>query len=134
MTELKGQPETEELQMIHDYILLPHLLTILQRSRDDIEHGTNTLKLAYLAAADVMIGQVTKELRDLKRELSWRKIKVHDEDGSEPMIIYHPYVCRGYEDRFGVTREVLKARISKRLGQLVGDLTKAMRGAGHDTD
>jgi len=126
-----GLPETEELEMLRDYILLPHLLTMLERSRADIERSANLLKPAYLAAADALLDRATQEMRQLRRELAQRRIKITGEEYDGEMVYYYSYVCRGYTDQFGIVREVMRSQLSVKLGQYIGDLAKAIREAGH---
>ncbi|MEO3945620.1 hypothetical protein [Gorillibacterium sp. CAU 1737] len=116
-----GPPESEELQMLRNFILLPHLVTLVERNRQEIEHSTMTLKKLYLASTQVLLDEIGRDLQAVKRELSLRAIKVVGEEQTD-MIHYYHYVCRGYEDRFGIVREVMKAQLSIMLGQYVSQL------------
>ncbi|MEC0328707.1 hypothetical protein P4H42_03600 [Paenibacillus macerans] len=129
---MNGKITTEELTMLRDYILLPYMLTLVQKSVDDIEHSPNLLKQLYLAAGQAVINRISKDMRDINRELTKRNIKIISDEHSD-FIVYHHYYCRGYQDRFGMTRDVMRSEISTRLGAYVakfGAAVKEQRGEG----
>ncbi|OMG49531.1 hypothetical protein BK140_11130 [Paenibacillus macerans] len=113
---------TEELTMLRDYILLPYMLTMVQKSVDDIERSSNLLKQLYLAAGQAVMNKISKDMRDIKRELTKRNIKIFSDEHAD-FIVYHRFLCRGYEERFGMTRDVMRTEISVRLGAYVAELT-----------
>jgi len=124
-------PETEELEMLRDYILLPHLLAMLERSRADIERSDNLLKPMYLMATDALLDRGTQEMRQLRRELAQRRIKITGEEYDGQMVYYYSYVCRGYTDQFGIVREVMRSQLSMKLGNYLSDLKQVIKGGGH---
>ncbi|MGG1514707.1 hypothetical protein ABE504_04795 [Paenibacillus oryzisoli] len=109
-----SRPTSEELSMIRDYILLPHMLTIVQKSMDDIEHSHNVLRQLYLAIGQILMNQISQDIYNLRRELTSRSIKLVSDEQAD-VIVYHRFLCRGYEDRFGMTRDVMRSEISTRL-------------------
>ncbi|MFC5448812.1 hypothetical protein [Paenibacillus aestuarii] len=109
---------SEELAMIRDYILLPHMLTMVQKSIDHIEHSTNILKQFYVAAGQVIMNQISKDMYEVRRELTKRNIKVIGDEQAD-LIVYHRFLCRGFEDRFGMTRDVMRSEISVQLKKYV---------------
>ncbi|WP_058301466.1 hypothetical protein [Gorillibacterium timonense] len=121
-----GPPETEELEMLRNFILLPHLLTLVERNRQDIERSTMALKKLYLASTQLLLDEIGRDLHQLKRELALRSIKVVGEEQTD-MVYYYHYVCRGYEDRFGIVREVMKAQLSVMLGKYLSHLLALMK-------
>lgn len=125
-----GLPDTEELEMLRDSILLPHLITMLERSRSEIERLPHLLKPAYLGATDALLDRAAQEMRSLRKELARRQIKVTGEEYDGEMVYYYSYVCRGYTDRFGIVREVMRSELSVKLGRYIGDLNKALRELG----
>jgi hypothetical protein len=122
----KGKPTPEELTMIRDYVLLPPLLTMMQRSIDEVENSSGVLKRLYQAAGQVLMNRVSQDLRELKGGLAKCGIKV-SEGGQEGIMVYFNYVCRGYQDRFGIVREVMKAEISLRLTEYLRELTSMIQ-------
>ncbi len=117
-----GMITTEELTMLRDYILLPYMLMMVQKSVDDIEHSPNLLKQLYLATGQAVMNKISKDMRDIKRELTKRNIKIFSDEHVD-FIVYHRFLCRGYEDRFGMTRDVMRSEISIRLGKYVAELS-----------
>lgn len=121
------RPTEEELIMIRDYILLPYMLTMVQKSINDIEITSTLLKPLYLAVGRAVTQKMSEDLYSLRRELSRRHIKIISDEQVD-MIMYHRLICRGYEDRFGMVRDVMKSEISIRLSkyfkEIIHRLTK----------
>ena len=112
---------TEELTMLRDYILLPYMLMMVQKSVDDIEHSPNLLKQLYLAAGQAIMNKISKDMRDIRRELTKRNIKIISDEHAD-LVVYHRFLCRGYEDRFGMTRDVMRSEISVRLKKYIKEV------------
>lgn len=128
--ERKIKPPThrqssEEYTMVRDYILLPHMLTMVQKSIDDVRNSSNLLKRLYVTAAQVVMDRISKDLYALRREMSRRNIKVFEDEQAD-LVVYHRFVCRGYEDRFGMTRDVMRSEISLRLSRYIKELTDSI--------
>lgn len=124
-----SRPTTEEYTLARDYILLPHLLTMLERNTDEIRNSTNLLKRLFLIAAHTVMNQLHKDMHALRRELSKRNIKVIDDEQMD-LVIYYKIICRGYEERFGIVRDVVRSEISVRLTKYVGDIAKVLEQHG----
>lgn len=107
--------------MIRDYILLPYMLTMVQKSVDDIERSPNLLKQLYLAAGQAVINKISKDMYDLRRELTKRNIKIISDEHAD-VVVYHRFLCRGYEDRFGMTRDVMRSEISVQLKKYIKEI------------
>jgi hypothetical protein len=104
--------------MIRDYMLFPHLRTMVERSIGDIEHSKDIFKKLYLAVGHTILKRINQEWYDLRRELLKRNIRI-TKDEQEDFLIYQSFVCRGYEDRIGVTRDVMRSEISLRLSRYI---------------
>lgn len=128
--KVRNRPTEDELVMIRDYILLPYMLTMAQKSIDDIESTPNLLKQLYLTAGRAVMNKISADLYTLRRELKQRNIKII-EDEQVDMIVYHRFVCRGYEERFGMVREVMRAEISIRLSKYVKEIMGRMVSGEH---
>ncbi|WP_438431134.1 hypothetical protein [Gorillibacterium sp. sgz500922] len=127
---LTGLATGDELEMIRDFILMPHLVEMLTRSRTDVDRAPiGLLKPALIHVADALLDRATREHKALRQELAGRRIKVHDAEFDGEMVYYYPYTCRGYEDRFGIMREVMRTELSIKLGRYVGDVQKTLREA-----
>lgn len=124
-----GAPTPEELTMIRDFVLLPHMLTMIQKSMEDIRNSPNVLRKLYLTAAQILMNRISKDMYDLRRELNKRNIKVVNDEQVD-LVIYHKIICRGYQERFGVVREVARAEISMRLTKYLSEMSKLIEGYG----
>lgn len=123
---MNGKITIEELTLIRDYVLLPHMEQMVQRSIDDVEHSTNILKSLYSMAGRYVLNSITSDMRKLRAELKQRSIKILNEEHSDFIVYYH-YYCRGYQDRFGMTRDVMRSEISTRLGAYVAAVGGAIK-------
>jgi len=112
-------PTKEELVMIRDAVMLPMMLDIADRNRQQIERSSHTLKALYSKAVLVVMDEISSDLAKVRKELRQRNIKVI-EDGQRDQVIYNRFICRGYEERFGMVREVVKAEIGVRFGEYIG--------------
>lgn len=122
----------EELEMIRDYILLPHMEKMVQKSIDDAQYSTNILKRLYILASQKILNQIIQDMIALRCELRKRNIRVLDEEQSD-FIIYHKYYCRGYEDQFGMTRDVMRAEISVQLTKYTSDLAMVLKAYSRES-
>jgi hypothetical protein len=102
--------------MIRDLIMFPHMLTMSDKSLQEVRRFPNLYKRYFEQFVQIMMDRITKEMFALRRELKARNIKVFDDETADG-IIYHRYVCRGYEDKFGIVREALRSEISVRLAK-----------------
>jgi len=121
-----GKATPEELTMVRDYVLLPHLLTILQNSLEEIQNSPNVLKRVFASITQLLMNRVTKDMYNIKRELSRRNIKILNDEQVD-LVVYHRFVCRGYEDRFGIVREVMRSEISVRLTKYISEISTLLK-------
>ncbi|RCX22937.1 hypothetical protein DFP94_101526 [Fontibacillus phaseoli] len=121
MNKVAGIITMKERRMLRDYILLPYIETMIKRSMANIENSTDVLRRLYLAAALRILSDVSRDKVRLKRELKSRKIQITEEISSE-LVQYYDIVCRGYTERFGLTRDVMRSEISLRLTQYVAQV------------
>ncbi|QHT60835.1 hypothetical protein GXP70_13335 [Paenibacillus lycopersici] len=117
---------TEERAMLRDYILLPHMVKMVEKSIADVEHMTTVLKRAYLMAGQKILDRVSQDLYGLRRELNQRNIRILNEEHAD-LVVYHRYFCRGYEDRFGMTRDVMRSEISMKLARYTSELAALLK-------
>ncbi|WP_178022842.1 hypothetical protein [uncultured Paenibacillus sp.] len=109
-----GRITADELTMIRDAIMFPYMLTICEKSLQDLQNSRHLFKQIFEQFIQIVMNYITKDLSKVNRELRQRNIKVFNDEINDG-IIYHRYVCRGYEDRFGIVREVLRSEISIRF-------------------
>lgn len=116
----------DERTMIRDIILLPYIDTMVSKSLKEIEHSSNILKRAYLMAGQTIQRRIMQDTYHLQKELKQRNIRVLA-DEQEEFLVYYKIYCRGYQERFGLTRDVMRSEISLRLTKYtaeVGELLK----------
>jgi hypothetical protein len=116
-------PSKEELELIRDSILLPMILSIAEKNRQEVERTSYTFKPVFLKAMLIFMDVVSQDLARVKRELKQRNIKVI-EDEQVDLVMYFRFICRGYEERFGMIREVVRAEISVRITQYIREVFK----------
>lgn len=111
----------EESALIRDYILLPHLATMVGGSVQKIEELHNVLKSAYAMGGRFVEQRVSQDLFRTRRELKQRNIRVVADESDTFSSHYNVYF-RGYTDRIGMTREVMKAEIGARLARYTSEI------------
>lgn len=116
-----NRPTPEEFTMIRDYVLLPHMLTMVQKCVEDISNSSYLLKKLFVAASQEVMNRISKDLYEIRRELKRRNIRILNDEQVDTVIYYH-FVCRGYQDRFGIVREVMRAEISVRFTKYLKEI------------
>lgn len=133
MSKFEGQQHAgsmitiDERTMVRDYILLPYIDTMVSNSLKELEHSGNILQRAYSLAGQAIQRRIMQDTYQLRKELKQRNIKVL-EDGQEELIVYHKIFCRGYQERFGMMRDVMRTEISLRLTKYTADLGEYIKG------
>jgi len=120
---LAGRATTEELTMIRDSIMYPHMLTMCDKSLREVERTPNLFRRQFAQVIQLIMDKISREMFSVRRELKNRNIKVFDDETVDG-IIYHRYSCRGYEDKFGIVRETLRSEISVRLAQYSAEVIR----------
>ncbi|MGN7760435.1 hypothetical protein [Paenibacillus sp. 22594] len=118
----------EERTILRDYILLQYMEQMVRNSLGDIEHSTNILKRLYLMAGNALLERMKQDQYRMRRELKQSNIKILG-DEQDDFVIYHHINCRGYTERFGLTRDVLKAEISLQLTKYTSELGDNLKEA-----
>ncbi|ULO04839.1 hypothetical protein H1230_16975 [Paenibacillus sp. 19GGS1-52] len=112
--EVRKLMTIDERTMIRDIILLPYIDTMVSKSLKEIEHSSNILKRAYMMAGQTIQRRIMQDTYQLQKELKQRNIRVLA-DEQEEFLVYYKIFCRGYQERFGLTRDVMRTEISLRL-------------------
>lgn len=111
-------PTQEEIKLIRDFALLPFILSIIETNRRQIENTTYSLRKLYLASAQLLLDKVHEDLTQVRKTLRERNIKVHEEERIDDSIQYR-FHCRGYEDRFIIMRDLVRAEASVRISRYI---------------
>lgn len=117
---------TEEREMVRDLILLPYIDTMVSKSLKEIERSGNVLSRSYTIAGRYIQKRIIQEVYRLRQALKQRNIKVV-EDTQDDFVIYNTIYYRGYQERFGLTRDVMRTEISLRLTRYTADLGEALK-------
>ncbi len=116
-----GKATIEELKLIRDSILLPHILTMAQKGLDEINGSRITLHQIMAQFMRVLMDRVSLEAFHTRRELKQKSIRVLSEETIDE-IVYNRYFCRGYNEKFGMTREVMRTEIAKHISRMAKDI------------
>lgn len=116
----------EELRMVQDYLILPYMLTMVDNGIDEIEQSRAFMNRLFLAAALRLREAIERDKRRLKKELDHRNIKVMIDEQVD-LVIYHRIYCRGYEDKFGMVREVMRSRIRVKMTEYMREIELLLR-------
>lgn len=111
----------EEREMVRDLILLPYIDTMVSKGLKEIELSGNVLRRAYVTAGRYIQKRIIQDVYQLRSELKQRNVKVVEES-QDDFVTYNIIYCRGYQERFGLTRDVMRTEISLRLTQYTADL------------
>jgi len=118
----------EEIGMVQDYLILPYMLTMVSNSIEDVKRSTSYMNRLFLAAGYKLYELIERDKRRLKRELDRRNIRVAADEQVD-LVIYHRVHCRGYEDKFGMVREVMRARIRVKMTEYMREIERLLRDA-----
>lgn len=129
---MRNVPTKEELEMIRDYCLLPIMLAIVENSRKQIEYSVAlSIKQLYLAATDALLHRIRRDLTAVKSGLRKHDIKVFEDERQDKNGRYYRFICHGYEDKFSLIRDLIRAEVSIRLGsyiaEVIGDTSKTTK-------
>ncbi|WNQ09343.1 hypothetical protein MJA45_17095 [Paenibacillus aurantius] len=109
----------QDQALIKEFILLPILLTVLERNRIKIESSTMKLKAAYLEMLDKVMKTVHTDLTAVRRQLRRRGVQVYLETKDEEGI-RHLYVYQGYSDRVFLRWVFVEAELRIRFAAYFG--------------
>ncbi|WP_060862952.1 hypothetical protein [Paenibacillus riograndensis] len=116
----------EERTMVRDLILLPYIDTMASNSMREMELSRNILAKAYLMAGKYIQKRIMQDTYRLRQALKKQNIKV-EEDTNDDFILYYMIYYRGYQERFGMTRDVMRTEISLRLTQYTSDYGNVLK-------
>lgn len=127
--KIAGREKIEDLVLIRDNVVLSNLFVMLQKNGADLEINRSILNKAYAMAGRYVEDRVLEDSKANRAALASRGVKIHREEHQDNFIVYYHYTCRGYTDKFGVTRDVLRSEISWRLAGYISELGQALKEA-----
>jgi hypothetical protein len=125
--KLIGRPTMDELTMIRDKVVYPHIITMLENGINSLRVSQFPLKDLSIRSLELILQRVSDDQQALNIELRRRNIKVFPDESGDG-IMYHKYVCRGYEERFGIAHEAARMEISNKLTAYTDGLKHALTG------
>lgn len=111
---------TERL-MVRDLILLPYIDTMVSKSMVEIERSGNLLMKMYMMAGRYIQNRIMRDTWELQKELKQRNVRFVADEQDE-FISYYKIFFRGYQEQFGLTRDVMRSEISLRLTRYTAEL------------
>lgn len=117
----QGRPTPDELNQIRDFIVYPHMITMIQKCIQDLGFIHVSLKSVLVRCMEYLMQRTTDDYYALKKELRLKNIKVLEEETNDG-ILYYRYFCRGYEEKFGVVRESMRTEIILRMTQYTNEI------------
>lgn len=120
------RPSAEEFTLVRDTVVLKNMQIMVERSLEEISLSAHLFKKLYTAVTQLVLNRISRELYALQREMKKRNLKMTTDEQVDN-VLYYRFICRGYEDRFGIMREALRAEISVRLGAMVTELLSEMK-------
>lgn len=124
--KITGMLTVEERYMIRDLILLPYIDTMVGKAMREIEISGNLLSKVGLLSGEYIRNRIMKDTYELQKELKRRSIKIVD-DENDDFLLYYMIYYRGYQERFGMTRDVMRTEISLRLTQYTAELGQILK-------
>lgn len=124
--KFKRMITTEERGMVRDNIILLMMLEMIDHNRKQIENSTNLLKPIFLSAADRLLDIVLADLKEIRMQLRKAQIKWWDGDQKD-LILNYNIICRGFEDSFGMTRDVAKTQLAIKFGEYFARVTEPFK-------
>ncbi|MGU3473177.1 hypothetical protein ACLBWT_18765 [Paenibacillus sp. D51F] len=108
-------PTREELGWIREYTLLPMLLTLMERNCQELERTQLSMRTIYIKVTHKMMDLVSQDLFEVKRSLKNSNIKIYPDEQVDTQGAHYRFICRGYEDRFVLMRDIVRSDMSVRL-------------------
>ncbi|MBW7473156.1 hypothetical protein K0T92_00200 [Paenibacillus oenotherae] len=114
----KNIPTAEEINLVREYALLPLLLSIVESNLRTIENTTYSLRKLYVLAAQALLELIHADLVRVRKTLRERNIKVYEEERIDNTIQFR-FNCRGYEDKFTMVRDFVRAEANVRIARYI---------------
>lgn len=111
-------PTATEKQLVKHYVLLPVLLTMLQRDIDAIRDSAVRISLPHIVVIQRMMDSVREDLARIRGNLGLAGIRIYSEERNSEGVSCR-YVCRGYRETFHMTRDDVKTEIGLLAGHYV---------------
>ncbi|WP_134703240.1 hypothetical protein [Ammoniphilus sp. YIM 78166] len=114
-------PSEQEQGFILQYIVLPLLLTVLERDKKIILNTPLKIKAPYLSLFDFTIKTVEQSVHHNRKTLRLHGIKVYSQKRTEKGIEVR-YLYHGYQHLFQPSWDTLRMRVSEMMERIWSNL------------
>ncbi|MEK0313754.1 hypothetical protein [Cohnella sp. 56] len=121
-----GRLNTHEMCMLRDLLIAPYMLDLVDVHKGYADRSGAVLRKLNGLLAETLMDIITQDLSDLRTDLRSRQIKTWEMD-QDHIALYVGYNCRGYSDKFGMTKEAARGEIRVQLGEYMGDVIQHLR-------
>lgn len=104
---MRNQPTEDEIPMITKVIHLPTVLKIIERQINDFELSGNPLRKLFIASAQILHDQVSIDLKQSRKELTDRRIKMFSQNGNGDVANFK-FSIRGYVVEYNILKPTFK--------------------------
>ncbi|MCM3628815.1 hypothetical protein M3194_15835 [Paenibacillus glycanilyticus] len=108
----------DELQLMHDYVLLPMARTIAEKNRHLLEEKGRTLKPLFVKATNICLANMQLDIEQIAITLKRLNITVYPSESVDGVAFY-AYTCRGHEGAFAITREYVRTSIGTMIARYI---------------
>ena len=116
-------PSAAEKLLVKQYVLLPILLTILQRDLDAVGESSLRISLPHIRVIQRMMASVRDDLIRVRHSLGRAGIRIYTEKKNAGGVMCK-FICRGYHETVSLTREDTRTEISQLAGKYSDGLTE----------
>ncbi|OMP66384.1 hypothetical protein [Domibacillus epiphyticus] len=109
----------EDIKIIHDYIIQNLTIRSLQRELKDVETSNDRMKRFYISANQYQESQALKELKELRKEMNKRGLRIVGEHSAVNGIIEFRYLCRGVPSNLSLQDKELNKLIEEKRFELL---------------
>lgn len=103
-------------RLAHRFIFLPMTRTVLERDQQKIKHANLKVPFPLLQLIDGAITNITKDLRDTKKEMQKIGLTVYDQK-SDYLI-----VCKGYQQHLSYSPDAIRRHVTDTINHYLGGL------------
>lgn len=121
-----GRINTHEMRMLRDLLIAPYMLDLVDTHKGYSDRSGSILRVLNGLLGEMLLDIITQDVSSLRTELRRRQIKTWEMD-QDFIALYIGYNCRGYSDKFGVTKEAARSEIRVQLGEYMGEMIRHLR-------
>ncbi|PLT43542.1 hypothetical protein B8V81_5082 [Paenibacillus pasadenensis] len=120
--------EADELLLVKEAVLIPHLIGIVERNMDEMEQRRDPLTRAYLITAQTVINRIMDRQPIVRKELLNRKIKlIGNKTPQKGAAISYDFVAGGFRQELNLTRPEARAALGHLLAHYMDEVKQLMK-------